>query len=113
MAPRTTNWIDATDLLGPGWQCTPIARTERGEWTLTVRLGARGIEESFHGRDGAAVLAKAGRHAQEVARLLSRHQARQQCARPALARAAQEFDLAALPLFGDQARQLDMIDALS
>lgn len=111
MAPRETSFLDATHLLGAGWQCTPLAQTQRGEWFITIRHGSHGLESSFHGCSGGDVLAQAGRHVLAVNSSFDAAMAQQQRQR-LRARPVQQFDTSALPLFGDSRQQLDLVDLL-
>lgn len=106
MAPRTT-FIDATRLLGCGWQSTALAQTERGEWFITIRHGSHGLECSFYAGSGGQALAQACDHVRAIdtrlnAAVRSREDGRLR------ARPPQEFDTSALPLFGDAMRQSEL-----
>lgn len=107
MAPRNAAFLDATHLLGPGWQSTILAQTERGDWFITIRHGSHGLEASFHGGSGGHVLVQAGDHVRAVASRLDASIRRRQ-ETLLRARPPQEFDMSSLPLFSDASRQVEL-----
>lgn len=106
MAPRT-DFIDATNLLGPGWQSTTLAQTERGQWFITIRHGSHGLEQSLWGLNPGHVLEQAVAHVQGVNQRLNEALRRREQAR-LRSRPAQDFDTSALPLFSDAHRQQEL-----
>ncbi len=106
MAPRA-DFIDATHLLGAGWQSTPLAQTERGQWFITIRHGSHGLEQSLYGAKPGEALAQAADHVRGVGQRLNEAIRRRDGAR-LRSRPAQDFDRSALPLFGDAHLQQEL-----
>jgi hypothetical protein len=106
MAPRA-DFIDATDLLGAGWQSTPLAQTQTGQWLITIRHGSHGLELSLYGINPGDALAQAADHVRGVGQRLNEALRRREGAR-LRSRPAQDFDTSALPLFGDAHRQHEL-----
>lgn len=73
------------------------------EVTPAAKLSVMDMSEQEAGRPGFWTIADAWQERMQIPRELE-HRKR--------AKAPQEFDLGALPLFGDQARQMDILDFL-